>query len=408
MTITKATWPLTTTFHLRNKIDTNPDYQRPSVWSVSQKQLLMDTILRGYDIPKLYLRKISSNPDKYEVVDGQQRLRSIWSFMSNEFALPKDADPIQGIEVAGKKYSELDMDVSMLLDMYTLDCAIITDSTEEEVREMFLRLQNGTSLKAQEKRHAMPGKIRDFVCDLVKHDFFQNSVHFSDSRFTFEHIAAQMCLITLQGKIGNIKDADLNKMYEENKDFDEKSDVAKRVKSILDYLFTMFPTKTPELKRYNVISLYILLQDLIVNYAIKGREKDLAKWFIDFETNRAIEMSKPQGEQDSRLVIYHEKTSHSTDALDSLTYRNEYLKECLLESVNNLPQKDTKRLFDSSQRIVIYRKNNGICQKCGKKCDWNDYEADHIISWNRGGKTEIENGQVLCGSCNASKGDNLE
>ena len=223
---------------------------------------------------------------------------------------------------------------------------------------------------------------------MVKHDFFQNSVHFSDSRFTFEHIAAQMCLITLQGKIGNIKDADLNKMYEENKDFDEKSDVAKRVKSILDYLFTMFPTKTPELKRYNVISLYILLQD--------------------FETNRAIEMSKPQGEQDSRLVIYHEKTSHSTDALDSLTYRNEYLKECLLESVNNLPQKDTKRLFDSSQRIVIYRKNNGICQKCGKKCDWNDYEADHIISWNRGGKTEIENGQVLCGSCNSSKGDSLE
>lgn len=408
MTITKATWPLTTTFHLRNKIDTNPDYQRPSVWSVSQKQLLMDTILRGYDIPKLYLRKISSNPDKYEVVDGQQRLRSIWSFMSNEFALPKDADPIQGMEVAGKKYSELGMDVSMLLDMYTLDCAIITDSTEEEVREMFLRLQNGTSLKAQEKRHAMPGKIRDFVCDLVKHDFFQNSVHFSDSRFTFEHLAAQMCLITLHGKIGNIKDADLNKMYEENKDFDDKSDVAKRVRAILDYLFTMFPTKTPELKRYNVISLYILLQDLIVNYAIKGREKDLAKWFIAFETNRAIEMDKPQGEQDPRLVIYHEKTSHSTDALDSLNYRNEYLKECLLESVSNLPQKDTKRMFDSSQRIVIYRKNNGICQKCGKKCDWNDYEADHIIPWNRGGKTEIENGQVLCGSCNASKGDTLE
>ena len=135
MTITKATWPLTTTFHLRSKSDTNPDYQRPSVWSVSQKQLLMDTILRGYDIPKLYLRKVSTNPDKYEVVDGQQRLRSIWSFMNNEFALPKDSEAIQGIDVAGKKYSELDMDVSMLLDMYTLDCAIITDSTEEEVKK---------------------------------------------------------------------------------------------------------------------------------------------------------------------------------------------------------------------------------------------------------------------------------
>ena len=41
MTITKATWPLTTTSHLRNQIETNPDYQRPSVLSVSQKQLLI-------------------------------------------------------------------------------------------------------------------------------------------------------------------------------------------------------------------------------------------------------------------------------------------------------------------------------------------------------------------------------
>lgn len=65
-------------------------------------------------------------------------------------------------------------------------------------------------------------------------------------------------------------------------------------------------------------------------------------------------------------------------------------------------------MFDASQRIVIYRKNNGICQKCGIKCDWNNYEADHILPWSRGGKTEIENGQVLCSSCNSSKGDREE
>lgn len=37
MTITKVTWPLTTTFHLRSKIDTTPDYQRPSVWNILSK-----------------------------------------------------------------------------------------------------------------------------------------------------------------------------------------------------------------------------------------------------------------------------------------------------------------------------------------------------------------------------------
>ena len=323
------------------------------------------------------------------------------------YSLAKDADPIDGITIAGKKYSELDIDISTKLDTYTLDFEIITETSEEEVREMFLRLQNGTTLKAQEKRHAMPGNMRDFICNIVKHNFFQKSVNFNDTRFTFEHIAAQMTLLTINGTICNIKDADLNSMYEKNKDFDDKGNVAKTVIKVLDYLYAMFPSKTPELKRYNAISLFILILDLITNYAVKDREEDLSKWFINFESKRAMEETKPQDQQDPKLVIYHEKTSHSTDALDSLSFRNEYLKEDLLTKVMNLPLKDPKRNFDEAQRQVIYRKDRGICQKCGKKCDWNDYEADHILPWNRGGQTVIENGQVLCGSCNSSKGDNI-
>lgn len=407
MTIHPKPWPLSTTYKLKDRIDTNPDYQRPAVWTVPQKQLLMDTILRGFDIPKLYLRQVATSPDKYEVVDGQQRLRAIWGYMNEEYSLAKDADPIDGITIAGKKYSELDIDISTKLDTYTLDFEIITETSEEEVREMFLRLQNGTTLKAQEKRHAMPGNMRDFICNIVKHDFFQKSVNFNDTRFTFEHIAAQMTLLTINGTICNIKDADLNSMYEKNKDFDDKGNVAKTVIKVLDYLYAMFPSKTPELKRYNAISLFILILDLITNYAVKDREEDLSKWFINFESKRAMKETKPQDQQDPKLVIYHEKTSHSTDALDSLSFRNEYLKEDLLTKVMNLPLKDPKRNFDEAQRQVIYRKDRGICQKCGKKCDWNDYEADHILPWNRGGQTVIENGQVLCGSCNSSKGDNI-
>ena len=325
MTIHPKPWPLSTTYKLKDRINTNPDYQRPAVWTTPQKQLLMDTILRGFDIPKLYLRQVATGPDKYEVVDGQQRLRAIWGYMSGDYALAKNADPINGIEIAGKKYSELDIDISTILDTYTLDFEIITETSDEEVREMFLRLQNGTTLKAQEKRHAMPGKMRDFICDIVKHNFFQKSVNFTDSRFTFEHIAAQMTLLTINGTICNVKDADLNAMYERNKDFDDKGSVAKTVTKVLDYLYAMFPSKTPELKRYNAISLYILILDLITNYAIKDREYELAKWFISFESKRAVEETKPQDQQDPKLVIYHEKTSHSTDALDSLTFRNEFL-----------------------------------------------------------------------------------
>jgi uncharacterized protein with ParB-like and HNH nuclease domain len=59
MEISKKPWPILSVCGFKNRIDTNPDFQRPAVWSTGQKQLLIDTILRGYDIPKLYWRKIS-------------------------------------------------------------------------------------------------------------------------------------------------------------------------------------------------------------------------------------------------------------------------------------------------------------------------------------------------------------
>lgn len=401
--LNKATWSLYSLNKRRKTINTNPDYQRPSVWTKSQKALLIDSILRDYDIPKIYLHKVSN--DRFDVVDGQQRIRAIWDFYDDVFSLPKDSDKVNGIDVAGKKYSELDITVSDIIDSYNLDFVILDNKNEDEIREMFLRLQNGTSLKAQEKRNAIPSKIRDFVKKVACHDFFYK-VNFNNSRLTYDLIAAQMCLLALKGAICNIKDKDLNEMYWSNQDFDENSNEAKNVLRILKYLNDMFESKTPELKRYSVISLFILIMDMMPNYDIRGREKDIAKWFIDFEYTRALDEQKPADEQNTKLVIYHEKTSNSSDTFDSLQYRHNFLKESLISHVSNLPLKDDRRNFDEAQRQVIFRRDNGICKICGKKCEWNEWEADHITPWSKGGKTEIENGQVLCPSCNSKKSDN--
>ena len=134
----KKPLPLSTVCGIRERIDTNPDFQRPAVWSKSQKQLLIDTILRNYDVPKMYWRKLSSQPDQYDVVDGQQRLRAIWEFREGKYRMAKDADSINGDAIAGLLYEELPDELRMRFDIYPLDVVVITDTDEDEVREMFL------------------------------------------------------------------------------------------------------------------------------------------------------------------------------------------------------------------------------------------------------------------------------
>jgi len=60
-----------------------------------------------------------------------------------------------------------------IFDTYSLDVVLVTDAQkpehEEEIRDMFLRLQNGTTLKAQEKRNARSGNMRDFVKEIAAH-----------------------------------------------------------------------------------------------------------------------------------------------------------------------------------------------------------------------------------------------
>lgn len=410
MEMNKKPWPITTAFGWRDKIDTNPDYQRPVVWSTAQKQLLMDTIVRGYDIPKLYFRQISKKPQKFEVVDGQQRLRAIYDFMDGRFKLPKVCEPVLGHNINDLTYNELPIDIRKEFDVYPLDIIIIDDAEEDEVREMFLRLQNGTTLKAQEKRNAMPGSMRDFVKLMTEHTVFRDSVAFSNSRYSHDHVAAQITLIELNGGLTNIKDRDLNKMYEEQKCFDANGKAARKIQRVLDYLYRVFPVKTPELERYNFISLYALVSYLLESFDISDREEAIHTWFISFEQFRREAMKFPGDQIDPEIISYHEKISHSTDAYDSLQDRHEYLCRKLFEVIPDIKQKDDQRIFTKEQRLVIYRRDGGYCQlkiHCnGEKCNWDNWQADHIIPWSRGGRTTVANGQVACPACNAAKSNN--
>ena len=61
-----------------------PDWQREEVWGLGKKQKLIDTLLRGWKLPKFYFLKTSKHPEAFEVLDGQQRLSAIWEFLDGD------------------------------------------------------------------------------------------------------------------------------------------------------------------------------------------------------------------------------------------------------------------------------------------------------------------------------------
>jgi len=408
MEITKKPLPILSVCGMKDRIDTSPDFQRPAVWGKSQKQLLIDSILRGYDIPKFYLRKTSSKPDKFDVVDGQQRLRTIFEYHNEDFALAKDADPVESEQIKGMHYGDLPLDLRMQLDNYPLDVVILSETDEDGVREMFLRLQNGTTLKAQEKRNAMRGKMRNFVRELAGSPFFHNC-GFKNTRFNFDLVAAQMIAIELNGGPCHVRNTNLSKMYESERDFDSNSAKAKKLLRVLEFLTKAFPAKTPELERYSVVSLYALVSHCLEGYVMQHRHRDLHDWFISFETERRKEDDLDEDAREPELLAYKERTSHSTDAQDSIQWRHDFLLRKFFEAVPDIRIKDDQRMFTHEQRMAIYRRDGGRCQlkiKCkGAKCTWDKWHADHRTPWSKGGKTTVENGLLACPTCNATKGN---
>ena len=106
-----------------DSVKCDPEYQTELRWTLYQKQLFIDSLVRGIDIPKLYfdVRRVGDNEIFY-VVDGQQRINAIIEFIDNQFPLLPDADNVGTVEVAGKTYGELDTHFSMMhVDNRNLD-----------------------------------------------------------------------------------------------------------------------------------------------------------------------------------------------------------------------------------------------------------------------------------------------
>ena len=92
-----------------------PDFQREEVWPDYKKRLLIDSILKGWHLPKFYFSK--SEDGSLECVDGQQRLSAIFSFFADNLTLAEDTANRMGAKV----YTKLDDDASDAFDDFEIE-----------------------------------------------------------------------------------------------------------------------------------------------------------------------------------------------------------------------------------------------------------------------------------------------
>ena len=122
------------------ELSLNPHFQRGPVWSAQARSYLIDSILRGYPVPKLLLRtKIDRDNRRTvrDVVDGQQRLRTIIDFNQGKFILGPKAK-----EFAGSSYQDLSNELKDQFLSYKLTCEQLWNADDEDVLEVFVRINS--------------------------------------------------------------------------------------------------------------------------------------------------------------------------------------------------------------------------------------------------------------------------
>lgn len=387
----------------QKKIDLNPDYQRGSVWTRSQKQLLIDSLLNNIDIPKLYWREVQSGKFEHEVVDGQQRLRAISEFLENIYRMSSDADDVDGHEVKNREFKSLHTTLQMKLLNEQLDIVKLSSAyTDADVEDMFLRLQNGTPLNAPEKRRAYAGNMRKVVAKLARNPVFKLCA-FGNERFGHEDAAAKILHLMLSGGITDIKPGAIKRTYTNHTDITDSHPTVKKAAKAFRFLSKSFKKHTsPKLKKYSAITLAYLVAEMLEKYNLVDFCQQFGKCYLTFEHRRIENEELPEEKQDSSLAAFSDAAR--SDSVPDLEYRHKLLLKEFLLCIPELELKDPDRGFSEEQRLAVFIRDQGRCKDCNAKCDEADFHADHIKAHSRGGKTKLSNARLLCPTCNLKKG----
>ncbi|MHA1268053.1 MAG: DUF262 domain-containing protein [Candidatus Helarchaeota archaeon] len=235
-------------------LELSPSFQRRSVWKPSEKSYLIDTIVRGLPIPIIFIREVTDSETLKsirQVVDGQQRIRTLLSYINpeslNDYKNSRDFFQVRKVhntELAGKDFNELPNKLRQQILDYQFSVHILpSDVDDKQVLQIFARMNaTGVRLNYQELRNAsFFGIFKETMYNLAYEQLerWRKWEIFSEhniARMDEVEMTSDLVLMMFQGITTKSKAAldNLYKKYDEK--FSEKKVVEHRFRSVMDYI----------------------------------------------------------------------------------------------------------------------------------------------------------------------------
>lgn len=444
--------------YMAHELRVRPEYQRGTVWKLPQKQGLIDSLLRGYQIPLIYVH-LEQRPNNYTggsettawLVDGQQRLAAIVGFLNGEFALPdpRKAKPnsvlppsvAQVPAWAGQTFDMLsEEDSRRLRDTELLVIEMVADHPNE-VRDLFIRLQAGTPLTAQEKRDAWPGDFTNFIirhagkpghsqshpkpfftiCKKSKALSVDDGAHYVDGLAeTRKFFAGLAMTIICRHRVGidfvDLKGTTINDFYIANLILDSADEAVLRVERGLDLV--------AQLPNWNLLQagralsyqwafhFAILIDSLAQGSFAPGWKSRVVQTFLGFKAEvvkaqqhyRNHRESLPHHERFGRLL-----SGSGSDTADIIRIRHAFLLAEVYPKLELCPL-DPHRLFDPLEKEVIWNRDRGTCQcpsceRADRVIPFVEATVHHVEEHCTGGQTVLGNGVLVCPQCHSNRNE---
>ena len=288
-------WNIRDLWRMQDRSQLTPprEFQRGPKWSSTQKKLYIDSLLRGYPSPAFYFH--CNEPDAiirrdtrlaFGVVDGQQRLNAIREFVTEQWALLKSPEtkpggskhfPVETVhdpepEWCGLRFSRFSDDLKRRFVYLTLPVIVVKTTDLTVVRDLFIRLQAGTALSAQERRDAWPGEFPEYVKRLGGHPHGSNGLRvFSEfikgKDDTHRRVAAQAFLVwshwvDTEGDFPEISSERVDDLYRQSTGFKDDSREARRFQMLLTALGRVLEPRRGKWPEWMVLHMVMLLEEI--------------------------------------------------------------------------------------------------------------------------------------------------